>query len=360
MGEFIISFQFTECDMRIYLCGGERFVTEYLFHAVDLCAMVEHRTRKTVAKHMGAFLPLHAGFVEAVVHHLVNQRGIHRLAFLGEEQLSHPSLLHFGAKPTVSLNEPLQFATERHDAVFVALTVHLHLALHRVNIAVEKPDELCPANACAVENRHYQPVSHLHKVGIVGERSVEQAVEPFLSHKLGQPVRQFRQFDVGGGVLRHLPYFQQPFVEGSCGLHLSPHRASTVALPRKAHHPGTKVGGGDAAVVKLSLAVRQKIRKLMQIVAVGFHREWRKVSLVAKILQKLVDFHSSNFFDSSTMLLSATNLVNIPEKRKVFNQKIILFSILFHSKFFTLYIILCVVQKMSEAEAVLPPHPELY
>lgn len=59
------------------------------------------------------------------------------------------------------------------------------------------------------------------------------------------------------------------------------------------------------------------------------------------------------------MLLSATNLVNIPEKRKVFNQKIILFSILFHSKFFTLYII-CVVQKMSEAEAVLPPHPELY
>jgi len=69
------------------------------------------------------------------------------------------------------------------------------------------------------------------------------------------------------------------------------------------------------------------------------------------------------------MLLSATNLVNIPEKRKVFNQKIILFSILFHSKFFTLYIIskfftlyiiLYVVQKMSEAEAVLPPHPELY
>ena len=39
------------------------------------------------------------------------------------------------------------------------------------------------------------------------------------------------------------------------------------------------------------------------------------------------------------MLLSATNLVNIPEKRKVFNQKIILISILFHSKFFTLYII---------------------
>lgn len=48
------------------------------------------------------------------------------------------------------------------------------------------------------------------------------------------------------------------------------------------------------------------------------------------------------------MLLSATNLVNIPEKRKVFNQKIILFSILFHSKFFTLYIILCVVQKFSK------------
>lgn len=60
------------------------------------------------------------------------------------------------------------------------------------------------------------------------------------------------------------------------------------------------------------------------------------------------------------MLLSATNLVNIPEKRKVFNQKIILFSILFHSKTNTLYIIICVVQKMSEAEAVLPPHPELY
>lgn len=36
------------------------------------------------------------------------------------------------------------------------------------------------------------------------------------------------------------------------------------------------------------------------------------------------------------MLLSATNLVNIPEKRKVFNQKIILFSILFHSKTTTL------------------------
>ena len=48
------------------------------------------------------------------------------------------------------------------------------------------------------------------------------------------------------------------------------------------------------------------------------------------------------------MLLSATNLVNIPEKRKVFNQKIILFSILFHSNFFTLYIILCVVQKFSK------------
>lgn len=110
-------------------------------------------------------------------------------------------------------------------------------------------------------------------------------------------------------------------------------------------------------MVKLSLAVRQKIRKLMQIVAVGFHREWRKVSLVAKILQKLVDFHSSNFFDSSTMLLSATNLVNIPEKRKVFNQKIILFSILFHSKFFTLYIIYVWCKKMSEAEAVLPPPP---
>ena len=39
------------------------------------------------------------------------------------------------------------------------------------------------------------------------------------------------------------------------------------------------------------------------------------------------------------MLLSATNLVNIPEKRKVFNQTIILFSLLFHSKTTTLYII---------------------
>lgn len=41
------------------------------------------------------------------------------------------------------------------------------------------------------------------------------------------------------------------------------------------------------------------------------------------------------------MLLSATNLVNIPEKRKVFNQKIILFSILFHSKTTTLILYMC-------------------
>lgn len=55
------------------------------------------------------------------------------------------------------------------------------------------------------------------------------------------------------------------------------------------------------------------------------------------------------------MLLSATNLVNIPEKRKVFNQKIILFSILFHSGFFTLYIIYVWCKKMSEAEACFHP-----
>lgn len=55
------------------------------------------------------------------------------------------------------------------------------------------------------------------------------------------------------------------------------------------------------------------------------------------------------------MLLSATNLVNIPEKRKVFNQKIILFSILFHSESTTLILYYVWCKKMSEAEACFHP-----
>ena len=71
MGELIIIFQFTKCDMCIHLRSGKRFVSEQLFHTVDFGTVVEHSGGKTVPHHVRTFRASHPGSRQLIVHHIL-------------------------------------------------------------------------------------------------------------------------------------------------------------------------------------------------------------------------------------------------------------------------------------------------
>ena len=88
MGLTVILLQLTVGNVGVYLCGGERRVSEQLLHGIQVGAIVEHIGGKRVAEHMRAQAGGMHGAFHCLVNHVIYQLPVKRSAVGSHEKFT--------------------------------------------------------------------------------------------------------------------------------------------------------------------------------------------------------------------------------------------------------------------------------